>query len=79
MSYTYTYTISTDFPTGGVNEKKLKKEIDDSSIASATLDAVEKNDGDSLDIIFSVQLSSGDKTTLDGDQQTPALGLIQNH
>jgi len=75
---TYSYTISTDFPGGAVNPSKLDAEIRAESGITISLKGINTS-GDNLDIIFNDALPAGSKTVLDGDQQTPALGLIQNH
>ena len=73
----YSYTISTDFPGGLVNETKLKNEIDSSSISIA-LDRID-TEGDIIYIIFVDALTTGDKTILDNDTTGPAGGLIAAH
>jgi len=82
MSYAYTYSIVNDFPDGAVNTEKLVTEIGASSIATS-LDRVDTNpagdDEDRIDVVFVAELSSGDKTTLDGDTTSPAGGLIAAH
>jgi hypothetical protein len=74
---TYSYTVSTDFPSGAVNTDKLETEIQASSIVTA----LERIDlaGDDIDIVFKDSLSTGDKTTLDNDTTGPAGGLIAAH
>lgn len=77
MSYSYTYSIADDFPDGGANTAKLHDEIQASSIVTA-LDDVSTS-GDTLTVRFKTQLSSADKTTLDGDTTEPCGGLIAAH
>lgn len=73
---TYTYTVATDFPGGAMNTGKLTEEIRASSIVTA----LERIDGGaSAKIVFKDSLSTGDKTTLDGDTTGPAGGLIAAH
>lgn len=83
MSYIYTYSIETDFPEGAVNTSKLVDEIAASTMtAAAELEGVNTGmggDSDRLDITFENELSSGDKTKLDGDTTDPAGGLIASH
>lgn len=71
---TYTYSIADDFPDGLVNTEKLAAEIRNSAIVTS-LDRVDTS-GDALYIVFRAELSSGDKTILDGDTLGPAGGLI---
>jgi len=81
MSFSYTYSINDDFPEGAVNATKLHDEITASAIATA-LEGIKVGgggDSDRLDIVFESELSSGDKTTLDGDVSNPAGGLIAAH
>ena len=77
MATTYTYSIAADFPDSSVNSDKLAQEISQSSIVTA-LDFIQRA-GDTLDIVFKASLSTGDKTTLDGDTTGPAGGLIAAH
>lgn len=83
MSYSYDYTISSDFPQGKVNSVTLISEINKSAIVTAL--ASVDTDGDTISIVFKAQLSQGDKTLLDGgDTQAPehppiAGSLIANH
>lgn len=77
LAQTYTYSKAADFSSGLV-PSNLKKEIDDSSITSATLLSI-LVDGDVVKLAFSGVLSSEDKTTLDGDTSSPAGGLIAAH
>jgi hypothetical protein len=73
---TYTYTVATDFPGGALNTGKLMEEIRASSIVTA----IERIDGGaSAKIVFKDALSTGDRTTLDGDTTGPAGGLIAAH
>jgi hypothetical protein len=80
---TYTYDILDDFPEGSVHTSKFHKEIEDSSIATELLGLntrVDSGDGRTkLDVIFDGTLTSGEKTTLDGDTSDPAGGLIAAH
>jgi hypothetical protein len=73
----YSYTVSTDFPGGNINVDNLKAEIQTSSIVTA-LERIDLS-GDSVSIVFKDTLSTGDKTTLDGDTTGPAGGLIASH
>ena len=79
---TYTYSIAADLPGGAVNILTLRQEIQASSIVIA-LGGIQinplGNDTDRLDIIFKDALSTGDKTTLDGDTTGPAGGLLATH
>lgn len=77
LGQTYTYSKASDFSSGLV-PSNLKKEVEDSSITSATLLSIQV-DGDVVKLVFSGALSSGDKTTLDGDVSSPAGGLIAAH
>lgn len=60
----YTYSVSTDFPNHKVASSRLLDEIRESVIVTA-VDYVAVS-GDDCDIWFKDQLSSGDKTVLDG-------------
>jgi hypothetical protein len=71
---TYTYSIANDFPGGQVNVEKLQIAIQYSSIVTP-LDGINTS-GDEVDIVFSDVLSANDKATLDGNQSSPAGGLI---
>ena len=73
----YQYTISEDFPNGKINVDTLSAEIRLSTIITA-LDSIIVN-GDTCDIIFKSELSTEDKTTLDGDTTNPCGGLIAQH
>lgn len=73
----YTYSITTDFPNGRVNEPVLRIELLASAISSSLI-RIARND-DVLDIVYDPALSTGDKTTLDGDVTGPAGGLIALH
>jgi hypothetical protein len=77
MATTYTYSLANDFPGGAMNSDKLVDEIQSSSIITA-LDYIQRS-SDVVDIVFKAALSTGDKTTLDGDTTTPAGGLIATH
>jgi len=77
VAQSYTYQITTDFPSGGCFEDNLVIEIRASSIATALQD-ISRN-GDVLSITFVSALSAGDKTTLDNDTSNPAGGLIAAH
>lgn len=77
LAQVYTYSKASDFSSGLV-PSNLKKEIDDSQITSAALLSI-LVDGDAVKLTFSGALSSGDKTTLDGDTSSPAGGLIAAH
>ncbi len=71
------YNISSDFPGGAVNTSRLHMEIENSSISTPLIGIV--TNGNILNIMFDSQLSTGDKTTLDGDTSNPAAGLIVVH
>jgi hypothetical protein len=76
---TYSYTLSTDFPSGQINAEKLENEIYASAI-TRSLNRIDVNTGgDSVDIVFNDALTSGDKTVLDNDTTGPAGGLIAVH
>jgi hypothetical protein len=64
MTATYTYSIQNDFPSRKVATDRLQQEI----LASAIVTAVDhlNTSGDECDIFFKGELSSGDKTLLDG-------------
>lgn len=68
MAQTYTYSITNDFPNDSVNASDLAEDIEDSSIASATLDYINVgiSAADNCDIVFDVALSGADLTTLNG-------------
>jgi len=74
---TYSYTISTDFPSGKVAPSALFAEIQ----VSAIVTAMERIDttGDTCDVVFKDALSAGDKTILDNDTTGPSGGLIGAH
>ena len=77
MSQSYTYSILNDFPgspNGVCNESNLLAAITASSISTPLLYL--GRSGDVLTIVFSGALSTGDKTTLDGNTLGPAGGLI---
>jgi hypothetical protein len=74
---TYSYTISTDFPAGGVVSSTLTTEIGASAIVTA-LERINTT-GDSINIVFKDALSAGDKTLLDAGISNPAGGLIAAH
>jgi len=83
----YTYNIASDFPNGKVNAGTFSQEIGASSIVTA----IERIDtvggelssgvltGGTLTVWFKAPLSTGDKTTLDGDATNPGGGLILAH
>lgn len=77
LGQAYTYSIANDMPGGVVNPSNLKREIDASSITTALLRI--DTDDDALKLTFAEALSSGDKTTLDGDTTGPAGGLLADH
>lgn len=74
---TYTYSIANDFPNGKVNTTKLHEEIAVSPIITS-LSGINTTE-DVLTIVFKADLSSEDKTILDGDTSGPAGGLIAAH
>lgn len=59
----YTFSISTDFPSGVVNYTQLRQEIEASSISSAVF-LYHTSDADELNLVFDGELSSGDEDTL---------------
>jgi hypothetical protein len=83
----YTYNVASDFPNGKVNLSRFQGEIASSSITIAfdridTLGGSKVGDvltGGSVDVWFKDALSTGDRTTLDGDAANPAGGLIATH
>ena len=82
---TYTYSVANDFPPGSgegeINSRKLKAEIEASSIVTA-LDKINTYYDSAIlkcDIVFKDELSTTDKTTLDGDTTNPCGGLIADH
>jgi len=81
MSHTYTYSVADDFPDGAVNVTKLVKEIAAAELGEDLehITTGEGGDEDRLDLVFENELSSGDKTKLDGDTSDPAGGLIADH
>lgn len=60
----YSYTISTAFPSAKVATARLAQEIRDSSI-SVALDRIDTS-GDTCAVVFKAALSSGEETTLNG-------------
>lgn len=60
----YTYSIQNDFPNHRVASDRLLLEIRTSSIVTA-IDGI-NTDSDNCDVWFKVELSTGDKTLLDG-------------
>lgn len=83
----YTYVVTSDFPNGKVNLSRFQDEIRASSIVTA-LDRIDTTGGSisqdvltggSIDIWFKDALSTTDETTLDGDTNNPAGGLIAAH
>lgn len=84
-NYTYTYNVLNDFPpgseNGAVNPQKLNDEIQTSSIVIALDNIKTYYDSAVLkcDIVFKDELSTADKTTLDGDTTNPCGGLIAAH
>jgi len=60
---TESYSITTDFG-GSVSISQLDQEIQDSSIVTSLLGI--NRYGDTIDIVFSSTISTGEKTTLDG-------------
>lgn len=73
----YTYSESIDFPDGACDPGNLSDEIKASQI-STDLKSVYKLSGQ-VRVVFAAELSSGDKTLLDGDSTSPAGGLIAEH
>lgn len=61
----YQYSITNDFPNDKVEAAKLKYEIEQSSISSASILYVHSS-GDNCNVWFDGVLTSGDETTLDG-------------
>jgi hypothetical protein len=76
---TYSYTLSTDFPSGQINAEKLENEIYASAITRSLSRIDVNNGGDSVDVVFNDALTAGDKTILDNDTTGPAGGLIAAH
>lgn len=74
---TYSFTMSTDCPSGVCNTAKLDAAIRASAIVSA-LDYINTGN-DTMDIVFKEDLSSEDETILHGDTTDPAGGLIASH
>lgn len=74
---TYTYSISSDFPSTAVAPSRLHDEVVDSSI-STTLRGISV-DGDDCKVKFADPLTAGEKTTLDDDTTGPSGGLIGAH
>lgn len=72
--FSYRYSLANDFPGGQLNSDKLAIAILGSPIVTP-LQEIDDND-DEVDIVFIDQLSAADKTILDGDQSSPAGGLI---
>jgi hypothetical protein len=71
---TYTYSLANDFPGGQINSEKLEIAIKNSGIVTALVGI--NTNGDVVQIVFADVLSTGDKTTLDGNTSHPAGGLI---
>jgi hypothetical protein len=66
MAYTYERTIS-ETANGVVDAGVLKQEIIDASLGSATVQYITTDSGtDSCDMVFDVEPSAGDKTTVNG-------------
>jgi hypothetical protein len=81
MAYTYERTIS-ETANGVVDAGVLKQEIIDASLSSATVEDVSTDGGtDSCDIVFDVEPSAGDKTTINGiiaaHEGIPAAGTLR--
>ena len=74
---TYDYSITNDFPGGAVNTATLINELR-TGIPTNLIDRVDTL-GDTISLIFPTDLTSGEKTTLDGDTTGPAGGLIAAH
>lgn len=77
MTTQFVYSILNDFPGGKVYTSNLQDEIGQSSITAnvVSIDTV----NDVLTITFDTDLTSEEKTTLDGDTSGPAGGLIAAH
>jgi hypothetical protein len=77
----YAYNVVADFPggpsSGGAVGARLHRELAASSLSSKFTHVNRENDV--VDIWFSDALTSGEKTTLDGDVAGPAGGLIAAH
>lgn len=71
---TYNYSLANDFPGGAINVDALQIAIKESTIVTV-LQGISVN-GDVISITFAAALSGADKTTLDGNQSSPAAGLI---
>jgi len=83
----YVYSTSSDMPGGKVNPGRLRSEILASSIETELLDVATGGGsaawgvvtGGTLTITFVSDLSSAEKTVLDGDTTDPAGGLLAAH
>lgn len=86
--YSYSYDVSLDMPDGKVHPGRLDHEIRVSEISTelsrvstsgGTIGSNGIITGGSLEIVFESQLSSSDRTLLDGDASGPAGGLLAQH
>lgn len=78
----YTYKISEDLPDGQVNVVNLKEEVLANTDITKALDRIDLypyGDMDRLDIVFREALSVSGKTSLDGDTDNPAGGMLSSH
>lgn len=71
---TYTYSLSLDAPGGTINPDKLAAAIRTSSIITALAEVATDAEADTFSITFRDQLSSGDRTTLDGGTGSGGTG-----
>ncbi len=74
MSYSYSYSISTDFVGSCSDTRQLQDDITASSIATA-VEGISTS-GDTVVIQFSAELSAAEKTTLDNDTLGLAGGVL---
>jgi len=65
MTYAYTKSISEDFPSQKIHSGVLKSVIEALELSSATIQCINTDD-DVCSIVFDVEPSSGDKTSVDG-------------
>ena len=77
MANPYIYSISADMPGGAVNGARLHKEIVASAIATTLVGIGVVSDV--LTVVFTGDLSAGDKTILDNDATGPSGGLLAAH
>ena len=76
--FSYTYTISTDFPLGEVNIGLLEDEIKSSAIKTDLRGTSVK--GDICHVIFTAELDAADKILLDGNVSPPSgSSIIGSH